>query len=867
MKKIISKLLVFVMVVALLVPSVMTVAKADTMKGDGTKANPYIITSEADFKTLDQSSKYIYAQLGGNITLSKDGYTMKTFKGELDGKGFTIKNSKSGGSLIKYFYGGKLHNFTWNLDKFSYMVEETLIGSKYVYEGITVKGDVTVTSNNNNEGPLVVYAGGDITFKGVNIDMNFQSPTYNGLFIGYEPARNSNYVFENCKVKGSYVASDMGILFGNGSIGAKDYGFHHILGVSGVSATSTVKVTGMDLTEANVIGLKTVPHMLCGVSYNKDIMDALETEIVKGTTGISNMKKAASLEGCDFTLNKDGNLKFEIKDSKTEIGSILVSSEVYSNVFTNGIANGTQKHSVTEKIKVVDGVNTYYSSIGKIKFYDGVNGTKGTTGLNGQHETITVDGNTYYTLSYNRDGDFYTFRNDVAEHSNTARDAQLINVYVCDKNNKLVNVVNGPKTIDFSIPKISSKEVVTESKLSSIALEDGWTWVTPDTSVVYGGQVAFAKKANEIAPVKITGLPIEVSKIELDKSEINLEKGKNVALKAIVSPTNATDKSVIWTSEDEKIAKVDNNGNITAVNTGNTKITAKAGTKTATCKVTVYEVKAETPSVPTTSVKDVVAGMTTESAAKAESVLNTMIDKSIAGEKVTGMDDATAKAIAKAVENGKIITTEVYADTLTEAPKDAEAVRNAAQKLANKYDIDLTIEKYIDLGVNVKVENKVVGELTELDSPVEFTIAIPEDVQKVAKSYFIIRNHETANGVETSVIVPKINEDGTLTFKTDKFSTYALAYSETEIKDLTDSNGDSWIDSNDIVGETTDGDINNGNSDSNDNNEEVDKENVVNDKTDDKVQTGDNTAITLLAIIAVLSGAGIVLLRRKSTEK
>ena len=75
---------------------------------------------------------------------------MKAFKGELDGKGFTIKNSKSGGSLIKNFYGGKLHDFTWNLDKFSYMVEETLIGSKYVYEGITVKGDVTVTSNNNN---------------------------------------------------------------------------------------------------------------------------------------------------------------------------------------------------------------------------------------------------------------------------------------------------------------------------------------------------------------------------------------------------------------------------------------------------------------------------------------------------------------------------------------------------------------------------------------------------------------------------------------------------------------------------------------------------------------------------------------------
>lgn len=72
----------------------------------------------------------------------------------------------------------------------------------------------------------------------------------------------------------------------------------------------------------------------------------------------------------------------------------------------------------------------------------------------------------------------------------------------------------------------------------------------------------------------------------------------------------------------------------------------------------------------------------------------------------------------------------------------------------------------MDLGVNVKVDKKVVGELTELDSPIEFTVAVPEDVQKIAKSYFVIRNHETANGNETSIIVPKVNEDGTylLTF-------------------------------------------------------------------------------------------------------
>lgn len=882
MKKIISKLLVIAMVLALVAPSLSTVANAETLKGDGTKENPYIITSEADFKKLDRKSinlksEDIYAKLGGNITLTTSGYTISNFKGEIDGQGFTITNNKTGGSLIQKFYGGKLHNFTWKLDKFSYMVEQSFIGTTNVYEKINVKGDVAVTSNNNNEGPLVVYGGGNTTFKDVTIDMNFQSPTYNGLFVSYEPTRNSNYVFENCKVKGTYIAGHMGILFGNGSMdqtGISDFGLQHILGGKNVEATSTVKVTGMDLSEASIIGLSSVPHMLCGVSYNESAMSTLEKQLQSSTTGVANMIKAASLEGCSFSLSKEGNLKFEISENNSNIGSILVTSEVYSNAYKNGVADGTQKHSVSEKINLVDGVKTYYSSLGKVKFYDGTNGTKGTTGLNGSLETITVDGNTYYTLSNKTEGYTYTFNSESAEPTNTARDASLINVYVYDKAGNLVNIVSGPKAADFSVPAIADKEAVTDSKLSSITLEDGWEWVSPDTTVVYGGQIAFAKKEASIAPVKVTGTPVAVTKVELDKSEFSIEKGKTSTLKATVSPSNATDKSVTWTSKDEKVATVDKDGKITAVGAGNTTITAKSGDKTATCEVTVYEVKAETPVIPE-KVTEVVAGMGDDAAAKAEKVLNNMIDNAIAGKDVAGMDDETAKAVKDAVANGEVITTEVIADTLTEAPADAEDVRKAAQKLANKYDIDLVIEKYLDLGVNVKVDNKVVGELTELDSPVEFTIAVPEDVQKIAKSYFVIRNHETAKGNETSIIVPKVNEDGTLTFKTDKFSTYALAYSESEVKDNAGSNGDQWVDSNDIKDDTpsdnnnnntdnnTDNNTNNNDTNTNTNNDE-DSNNTVTDKTENATQTGDNMAVGVLLAIAALSGVGVFALRRKS---
>ena len=51
---------------------------------------------------------------------------------------------------------------------------------------------------------------------------------------------------------------------------------------------------------------------------------------------------------------------------------------------------------------------------------------------------------------------------------------------------------------------------------------------------------------------------------------------------------DATDKTVVWSSSDEKIAKVEN-GKVTAVAEGEAVITVKAGDKTATCKVTVVK--------------------------------------------------------------------------------------------------------------------------------------------------------------------------------------------------------------------------------------------------------------------------------------
>ena len=60
--------------------------------------------------------------------------------------------------------------------------------------------------------------------------------------------------------------------------------------------------------------------------------------------------------------------------------------------------------------------------------------------------------------------------------------------------------------------------------------------------------------------------------ITLDKQELTLDTGRNGLLKATVLPKETNDKAVVWTSSDEKIAKVNSNGQVTGVARGDCEI-------------------------------------------------------------------------------------------------------------------------------------------------------------------------------------------------------------------------------------------------------------------------------------------------------
>ncbi|MEN6325444.1 MAG: Ig-like domain-containing protein [Syntrophomonas sp.] len=77
--------------------------------------------------------------------------------------------------------------------------------------------------------------------------------------------------------------------------------------------------------------------------------------------------------------------------------------------------------------------------------------------------------------------------------------------------------------------------------------------------------------------------------VTLDESQVNLKVGASYQLEAFIAPYNATNKEVVWSSSDTRVATVDNQGLVTVIGSGTATVTATTvtGGFTATCTVTV----------------------------------------------------------------------------------------------------------------------------------------------------------------------------------------------------------------------------------------------------------------------------------------
>ena len=129
------------------------------------------------------------------------------------------------------------------------------------------------------------------------------------------------------------------------------------------------------------------------------------------------------------------------------------------------------------------------------------------------------------------------------------------------------------------------------------------TWISSDENIAevdmfglveavgLGNAVITVSCGGIDASCEITVNPVTSTSVTVEPSELILAVGEERSLNATVYPENTTDKSVIWSSSDESVAVVDENGVVTAVAAGTAVVSAMNGENEGTCAVTVENVR------------------------------------------------------------------------------------------------------------------------------------------------------------------------------------------------------------------------------------------------------------------------------------
>jgi len=126
-------------------------------------------------------------------------------------------------------------------------------------------------------------------------------------------------------------------------------------------------------------------------------------------------------------------------------------------------------------------------------------------------------------------------------------------------------------------------EEPTVGYLDGISLWDP-SWLMLKYGEVYLGLLAFIPEDDEVPVAEVNGIMVNTT-------SVRMAVGTTTQITAEVRPSNATDKSVTWVSDDENVATVDENGLITGVAEGETMVTVtsnQTGVSTV-IKVTVVD--------------------------------------------------------------------------------------------------------------------------------------------------------------------------------------------------------------------------------------------------------------------------------------
>ena len=141
---------------------------------------------------------------------------------------------------------------------------------------------------------------------------------------------------------------------------------------------------------------------------------------------------------------------------------------------------------------------------------------------------------------------------------------------------------------------------------------------------------------------------IPIESIALNETNLTLEVGKSGKLEVTINPSTATNQKVTWTSSNESIVTVDENGNVKALKVGNAEVTATTSNNiSAKCNVNIvdFNIPVESIALDKTSIELVMGDF--------EQLIPTIKPSNATDKKITW--SSSDENIVTVDENGKVI--------------------------------------------------------------------------------------------------------------------------------------------------------------------------------------------------------------------
>ena len=340
-----------------------------------------------------------------------------------------------------------------------------------------------------------------------------------------------------------------------------------------------VAVTGVTLSKDSI-------HLTEGDTYDLEAFVFPEDAYDKTVSWSSSNTAVATVKNGKVTAVKSGNAVITVK---TEDGGKTATCSV----------------SVSEKVYPVTGVSLNKTSLDMVEG-DVIVLTATVSPENATNKNVTWSSDDPSVATV-EEGKVTALKSGTAVVTVKTEDGGMTascSITVSDKKYPVTGVVLDKTSIELTEGDVAT---LTATITPENATNKNLIWTSDNSSVatVQDGKVTAVSKGNATitvttedggktatCSVKVHAKVYAVTGVSLNKTSLDMVEGDVIVLTATVSPENATNKNVTWSSDDPSVATVEE-GKVTAIKTGTAVVTVKTedGGMTASCSITVSDKK------------------------------------------------------------------------------------------------------------------------------------------------------------------------------------------------------------------------------------------------------------------------------------